>query len=153
MTTYVYPRGLRCPAATDAALVLVWGILLFADGAALRWPLLLAIPLGLVWGRVTLHFPSRIELDDHGVSFVRYGARHAFAWSAVTRVRLRKFLVRDRVLVRLEPSSPWRGRYWLVDTMGGFDHLVKELEARARGGAGASAPLQPRTALQSHGRS
>jgi hypothetical protein len=35
------------------------------------------------------------------------------------------------VLVRLEPSSPWRGRYWLVDSIAGFDALVTALEARA----------------------
>jgi hypothetical protein len=32
--------------------------------------------------------------------------------------------------VRIEPSGAWRGRYWLLDSISGFDDLVRRLESR-----------------------
>ena len=133
--THEYPRGIRGPAAQDVVLVAAW-VVVFAleDGwGSLRWSLLGAIPIALAWGAVTLHFPSRVEIDDDGVVFGRYGRRHRFAWSQVRCVSVRKFLVGDRVLVRIEPSGgAWRGRYWLLEGMAGFESVVRELERRGR---------------------
>jgi hypothetical protein len=97
-----------------------WGTALAAGAAA-----------ALAWGLATLHFPSKVELTDDAIAFSAYGRRHEFAWRDVARVRVRRFLVRDRVLVRLAPAGAWRGRYWLTDGLGGYDALVKELERRA----------------------
>jgi hypothetical protein len=90
-----------------------------------------AIPIVLAWGVATLHFPSSVEMGDEGIAFARYGRVHRFAWKDVHRVKVRRFLVRDRVLVRIEPSGgAWRGRYWIVDSLGGFEGVVGELEGR-----------------------
>jgi hypothetical protein len=86
----------------------------------------------LAWGLLTLHFPSKVELTADGIAFSGYGRTHAFAWRDVARVRVRRFLVRDRVLVRLTPATAWRGRYWITDGLTGYDALVVELEQRAR---------------------
>jgi hypothetical protein len=88
-----------------------------------------AIVLG--WGALTLHFPSKVVLSLSGISFHRYGRAHRFAWDEVRAVRVRRFVVRDRVLVRIAPSAPWRGRYWILDGIEHFDELVRTLEARA----------------------
>ena len=129
--TYEYPGGLRSPARVDALLAVAWVVIaILGDIPALRAALLVAIPLVLAWGWATLHLPSRVDLDDAGVAFHRYGRVHRFAWKDVTRVRVRRFLVRDRVLVRIDPSGAWRGRYWLLDSIVGFDELVKRLESR-----------------------
>ena len=98
----------------------------------LRQPIELAIATAAVlgWGIFTLHFPSKVELTDEGVAFFGYGRVHRFSWSAVHRVKVRRFLVKDRVLVRLGPSPAWRGRYWIVDGIDGFDALVSELHRR-----------------------
>jgi hypothetical protein len=131
--TYAYPRGLRGPVVQDVMLAGGWFVALFLiDIPAVRFSLLVSIPLVLAWGAVTLHFPSRVDIDDQGVAFFHYARVHRFAWKDVTRVRVKKFLVKDRVLVRLEPSSPWRGRYWLVDSIEGFDALVAAFDARAK---------------------
>ena len=109
MTTYAYPRGIRGPLLSDVMLALAWFVFFFlVDEPRFRAIMLLAIPLVLGWGAVTLHFPSRVEIDEEGVTFSRYRRAHTFAWKDVKRVRVRRFLVKDRVLVRLEPSSPWR---------------------------------------------
>ena len=137
--TYAYPRGLRRPVMQDVVLAAAWLVIwLVVDLARLRVSLLVAIPAVLAWGTATLHFPSRVELDDEGVSFAAYGRVHHLAWRDVARVRVRRFLVRDRVLVRIEPCAPWRGRYWLLDSIVGFDALVTALEARATLTAGSS---------------
>ncbi len=126
-------RGLRGPGAQDAALAVAWVAALAFDSLphTVRALFLGAIPIVLVWGVVTLHFPSRVETSDDGITFVRYGRAHRFAWRDV-RVRVRRFLVRDRLLVRLEPSGgAARGRYWITDAIDGFEALARELEARA----------------------
>jgi hypothetical protein len=115
----------------DALLVLAWVVLFF-----LPWPvpirgfLLGAIPLVVAWGALTLHFPAKVDVDETKVVFSRYGRAHTFAWRDVERVRVRRFLVKDRVLVRLEPSPAWRGKYWIVDSVSGFDGIVAAIEAR-----------------------
>ncbi len=131
--THEYPRGLGAPAVQDAALVVAWAAFfsLVELPAGVRALFLAAIPVVLGWGIVTLHFPSRVEIDEEGVVFARYGRAHRFAWEDVERVRVRRFLVKDRVFVRIEPSGgAWRGRYWVGDGIAGFDRIVSELEGR-----------------------
>jgi hypothetical protein len=126
-----YPRGLRGPAAQDALLIVAWVAFLALAGvpAGVRSLMLVAIPIVLAWEAVSLHFPSRVEVEDDFVAFARYGRVHRFAWSEVRRLRVRRFLLRDRVLVTIEPSGgAWRGRYWIVDSLPGFDRVVSALE-------------------------
>jgi hypothetical protein len=117
----------------DAVLALAF----LAAALFLRGPfaaaLLVAIPVVVAWGAATLHFPARVQWDDEGIAFSAYGRTHTYAWRDVARVDVRRFLVKDRVLVRLRPAGPWRGRYWITDGMPYFDALVAELEKRAAG--------------------
>jgi hypothetical protein len=132
--THEYPRGLRGPVVADVALGAAWLVFLFlVDVPGVRALMLCAIPIVLAWGLVTLHFPSRVEIDEEGAAFARYGREHRFAWRDVTRVRVRRFLVRDRVLVRVEPSSAWSGRYWILDSIDGFEALLAELDRISSG--------------------
>lgn len=117
--------------ASDGFLVLALIVLLFT-GPPRPLSLVLAagIPIVLGWGILTLHFPARVEMDGDNIAFYGYGRVHRFAWHDVERVRVRRFLVRDRVLVRISPAPPFRGRYWLVDSIEGYDALVSALERR-----------------------
>jgi hypothetical protein len=118
--------------AEEAVLVLAFLVLLFARPGGSMFDLLLAaIPLVLVFRIATLHFPTRVVLSESHIAFSAYGISHTFAWADVTRLRVRRFLVKDRVLVRVSPAPAFRGRYWLTRQMHGFDDLVEELEARA----------------------
>lgn len=112
-----------------AALAAVLAI--FPEGR-LALALAAAIPIVVAWSVLTLHRPSRVAADDDGIVFSAYGREHRFAWRDVERIHLRRFLLRDRVLVRILPSPPLRGRYWLFDSMGGYDAAVKILEQRSR---------------------
>jgi hypothetical protein len=121
----------RRPWLDDALLLFAFCVVLVAEpSSALTKPLALGICLVTAWGYATLHVPSRVEITAEEVSFSRYGRTHVFAWREVERVRLRRFLVKDRVLVRLTPSSPWRGRYWLRDSLKGYEAVVREIESR-----------------------
>jgi hypothetical protein len=118
--------------AQDSVLLLALIVLLiFSPRGPLTVALALGIPVVIGWAVLTLHFPERVETDDEGIAFFAYGRVHRFAWSAIERVRVRRFLVRDRVLVRISPASPWAGRYWLVDSLDNYHDLVKLLERRA----------------------
>lgn len=127
-----YPKARRAAAiATDLLLLgVAVAIPLTRAAGSLSIALSIAIPCVLAWGIVTLHYPRRIELDDEGVTFSAYGFAHRYAWAAV-RVHVRRFLVRDRVLVRVTPSPPWRGRYWILDAIDGYPRLLSELEKRS----------------------
>jgi hypothetical protein len=99
---------------------------------ALALALAAAIPVTIAWSVLTLHLPSRVVTDDDGIVFSAYGRAHRFAWRDIQRIHVRRFVVRDRVLVRILPSSPLRGRYWLLDSICGYDAAVKTLERRGR---------------------
>ena len=133
---HAYPRGRWALAALGQDLVLVAALVLvviarLSSGLAIA--LGVAIPVVLAWGVATLHFPRVVSLDDEGVSFGAYGRVHRFAWRDVRAVKVRRFLVRDRVLVRIVPSPPWRGRYWILDSIEGFEGLVIALQERGSG--------------------
>jgi hypothetical protein len=129
-----YPRARYVAGIVGQDAVLVAALAmtaLVAPGGALASALFVAVPAVLAWGFVTLHFPAVIEVSEAQIAFHRYGRVHRFAWSDVARIRVRRFVVRDRVMVRIAPASAWRGRYWVLDSIEGFDALVAELEARA----------------------
>jgi hypothetical protein len=127
-SVHALPRGRAL--AHDVAPLAALAIAIALGSGPLVAALAVAAAAVLAWSLATLHFPHRVELTDRGVSFHAYGRAHAFAWQDVERLSVRRFLVRDRVLVRIAPSPPWRGRYWLTDGMEGFAELVRALELR-----------------------
>jgi len=138
-----YPRArILAWYATDLLLLGIFAWQLIARAPGRLTPLLAyAAAFVVLWNVVTLHYPRAIEVDDRGIAFSGYGRAHRYEWSAVERVHVRKFLVRDRVLVRITPSPPWRGRYWVLSAIEGYDKLIATLpRAEARGTEGRSSP-------------
>jgi hypothetical protein len=126
---FAYRRGRW---AEDAVLAAACALTL----ALGQGPFAIALSLGcaavLAWGVATIHFPSRVEITPEAIAFHGYGRAHVFAWDRIARLRVRRFLVKDRVLVRVTPAGAWRGRYWLTDAIEGYPALVEELERRAK---------------------
>jgi hypothetical protein len=133
MTTHGYSRARWLVSIIGDDLVLV-AVLVAIAVARPPGPFPKVLALGIVavlaWQLVTLHYPSRVEVTESGVTFFGYGRAHRFAWEQIRECRVRRFLVRDRVLVRVLPSSPFRGRYWILDSIEGFDELLKKLEKK-----------------------
>jgi hypothetical protein len=119
------------PYAEDAVLALAFAVVALSLRGPFAAAMLLAIPAVFAWGMVTLHFPAEVRWDGERVAFSAYGRTHTFLWKDVARVDVRRFVVKDRVLVRLRPASAWRGRYWIQDGVPGYEGLVAELERRA----------------------
>lgn len=133
MGTHGYPRG-RWLVSVVAQDVVLLGVLIGLAIVRPPGPFAPALALGivatLVWQLFTLHFPSRVELTESGVTFFAYGRAHTFAWAEIRECRVRRFLVRDRVLVRILPAPTFRGRYWILDSIEDFDGLVKKIERK-----------------------
>jgi hypothetical protein len=143
--TWAQPRARAL--LPDVMLAAAWVVALtLVDVRAFRDVMLVAIPIVVAWGVVTLHMPTRVDVDEAGVAFHAYGRTHRFAWTDVTGVRARRFLMRDRVLVRLDPSGPWRGRYWIVGDPDDVARVVAAIESRGRDqGPARSAAGTPNT--------
>ena len=148
-----YPRRVFLASMVMADVLLV-GLLValvaLRPGGAFAPALAVAAGVALVWGALTLHFPSKVVLTSGGVSFHRYGRAHTFAWEDVEAVRVRRFLVRDRVLVRITPSRPWQGRYWILDGIERFEQLVRALEQQQRASRARRNPIGAAEELVGH---
>jgi len=131
MKTAEVSSSARVALAVQDAVLVVALVMVIATGARTAFAIALAVGVLVVlaWGFATLHFPRKVEWDDETITFSALGRSHTFVWKDV-RVRVRRFLVRDRIFVRLAPAPPWRGRYWLLAKMEGYDALVAELERR-----------------------
>lgn len=106
-------------------------VLVLASPSAWLWLLAATGVVVLAFNVVTLHFPREIALDDHGIRFRAYGREHDYAWSGC-RVRVRRFLMRDRVLLRVEDLGTGRTRrYWATAQLSDYDALLRELGTRA----------------------
>ncbi len=115
----------------DALLVaLPVACLALRPASPIWWALAAGAIAAVAWNVCTLHFPREVRCDTTGIMLRAYGREHRFTWDT-SRITVRRFLVRDRVLLRIGPAGATRGRYWLTDALEGYPVLVRELEARA----------------------
>ena len=125
-------------------LIALMALLALHPSGALMMALAAAIPAVIVWSRITLHRPTRVDIDEEGVAFGAYGREHRFAFRDVERIRVRRFVLRDRVLVRIVPAPALRGRYWLRDSLDGYAAILAKLDERAQGLRVSPAPREAR---------
>jgi hypothetical protein len=131
--SFGYPRSRRFAAVVVQDLLLaavVVGVSVARPAGPFGVTLAAGALAALVWQVATLHFPRRIEVSESEIAFLAYGRAHRFAWDRVEQCRVRRFLVGDRIFVRIAPSSSFRGRYWILDSLEGFDELAATLLAR-----------------------
>jgi hypothetical protein len=128
---YPRPHAILALTGQDVLLAITLAVLAFTSPYAMfSVALFFGIPLVLAFSIATLHFPSRVEIDDESISFARYGRVHRFAWRDIDCIRVRRFVMRDRVLVRIAPSTVFRGRYWILDSIERFSELLAAIETR-----------------------
>ena len=130
---YARSREVLAASAEDVLLVVALAVLAWVSPhERLTAALFVAIPLVVALGVATLHHPSRVHVDDDGIAFARYGRVHSFAWREIERIRVRRFLLGERVLVRISPASAFRGRYWILQSIERFADLMAAIESRAK---------------------
>ena len=116
-------------------MLLVFPILVLLLSSPSPWLWLLAASGVCVVGFnvATLHFPREIATDHDGIRLRAYGREHHYAWRTC-RLRVRRFLVRDRVLLRVLDVETGRShRYWLTTHLSDYDALVRDLTSRVDG--------------------
>jgi hypothetical protein len=123
-------------------LIALMALLAFHPSGALVLALAAAIPAVVVWSRLTLHRPTRVDIDEEGIAFGAHGREHRFAFRDVERILVRRFVLRDRVLVRIAPASALRGRYWLRDSLDGYAAILAKLDERAKWLRASPAPRE-----------
>ena len=127
----------------DGFLVIaLMALLALHPSGALLMALAAAVPAVVVWSRLTLHRPTRVDIDEEGVAFGAYGREHRFAFRDVERILVRRFVLRDRVLVRIAPAPALRGRYWLCDSLDDYAAILAKLDERAKWLRASPAPRE-----------
>jgi hypothetical protein len=121
-------------------LIALMALLALHPSGALVMAIAAAVPAVIVWSRLTLHRPTRVDIDEEGVAFGAYGREHRFAFRDIERILVRRFVLRDRVLVRIAPAPALRGRYWLRDSLDGYAAILAKLDERARSLRASPAP-------------
>jgi hypothetical protein len=132
--TYEVPRGrIRMRSAFEGVLVVLGVIVVWRQSAHSIFALLLLASIVVIaWSFVTLHAPTRIVIGDDAIELHSRGRFHRFLWANVTRIDVRRFATRDRILLRMWPSNAISGRYWIDRSMEGFDALEADLQRRIK---------------------
>jgi hypothetical protein len=123
-------------------LIALLALLALHPSGALLMALAAAIPAVVVWSRLTLHRPTRVDIDEEGIAFAAFGREHRFAFRDVECILVRRFVLRDRVLVRIAPAPALRGRYWLRDSLHGYAAILAKLDERAKWLRSSTAPRE-----------
>lgn len=71
------------------------------------------IPLLLLIEFFTLNEPTKITDDGEYITFYAFGRKHAYKWTEMNQLKIKRFAMSDRVLVQI--GNKWLyGRYWLT---------------------------------------
>lgn len=132
--------------------LLVWAIHGYLTGGN-DWRhsmLLLTVPVAIASSFIGLHLPTRIAVDDRGITFSAFGRSHRYEWADASDLQIRPFpFVNDRFLIRFrDRPNVFGGRYWVHSHLVGYEELKTALEAKAAQLSGTTAltvrPTRPR---------
>ncbi|MBR0600594.1 hypothetical protein [Sinanaerobacter chloroacetimidivorans] len=110
--------------------VLLWGIYdrLSGNNSLIHQFIITVIPLLLLSSFVAMNQPRRITDDGDNITFYGFFQKHAYKWSEIEFLRIRRFIMTDRVLVRIGKERVLGGRYWLdTDSLQGSRELLEKM--------------------------
>lgn len=95
--------------------LLIWGIVNRIQHPENWIPklIIVVVPLLLFSAFVSLNQPSKITDDGKTITFYGYGRTHTYTWKKLNFLKIKKFMMSDKVLVRISEKNKSRGRYWL----------------------------------------
>ena len=76
------------------------------------WTILLFSIWVVVDHAVALAHPESITLDEEHIAFTSFGRTHAYPWSSVRKLRIKR-LASGTFYVRINDGGLFKGRYWI----------------------------------------
>ena len=90
--------------------------------------LVVVLPVLLLFEVFALNQPTKIMDDQEKISFHAFGQSHVFKWAELNYLRIRKFPLTTKILLRIGPNRFLRGRYWLFPKeLSNGDELMAKL--------------------------
>lgn len=112
------------------ACLLVWAIYSRVQGenGLLQQLVITIVPLLLISSLVAMNQPRLITDDGETLTFYGFFQKHEYKWSEVQNLRIRRFIMTDKVLVRIGKDRLLAGRYWLdIDSLRGSGELLDKM--------------------------
>ncbi len=134
MKEYNYPTGYYLVSILGPNIlmvgVLIWGIYdrLSGDKSLLNQFVITFVPLLLLSSLAAMNQPHRITDDDEKITLYGFFQKHKYTWAEIEFLRIRRFIMTDRVLVRIGKERVLGGRYWLdTDSLQGSSELLEKM--------------------------
>jgi hypothetical protein len=111
--------------------VMLWGLMgLIGDPHNYLYQLASYItPILLISTLISISNPDRITDDDETITFYGYGRAHSYKWNDLKNLRVKEFMITDRVLLRVGEQRILGGRYWInVDSLENGRQLLVKLK-------------------------
>lgn len=75
--------------------------------------LVFLLPVLLLFEVFALNQPTKIIDDQEKISFHAFGQSHVFRWAELEYLKIKRFPLTSKILLRIGPNRFLRGRYWL----------------------------------------
>lgn len=90
--------------------------------------LVMLLPVLLLFEVFALNQPTKIIDDQEKISFHAFGQSHAFRWADLEYLKIKRFPLTTKILLRIGPNRFLRGRYWLFPKeLSNGDELMDKL--------------------------
>ena len=80
----------------------------------LLWIGALVVSGYFVWETfISIANPSKVEVDEKGITFSAYSKAHHYEWSEIRKFRCKPLASGTKMFVRINEAGIFRGRYWV----------------------------------------
>lgn len=119
MRTYEYDSGVFARKITFTAgfcaLIFTYSIFNLITGKSpILWLAAAVVSGYFVWETfVSIANPSKVEIDDKGITFSAYKKSHHYDWAEINKFKSKPLSSGTKMFVRINDAGIFRGRYWV----------------------------------------
>ena len=101
--------------AVFCAFILAYAVFNLITGETpLLWVAAAIVSGYFVWETfISIANPSKVEVDDKGITFSAYKKSHHYDWTEIKRFRCKPLASGTKMFVRINEAGIFRGRYWV----------------------------------------
>ena len=113
--------------------VTIWGVYTLAADSSdtLARLVVIAVPILLVYSVFTVNQPTRVTDDGDTIALYAFGRKHEYIWNEVKTLKVKRFIMTDKVLLQIGEYRMRGGRYWLeLGAFEGGEELFNKLVSR-----------------------